>query len=273
MDITVLGANQATTDDADGLSNYTEFERVTKPNAKDSDEDGLDDNVETNLKVWVSAQDTGTHPLRSDTDMDGLLDGVETNTGTFVSAMDTGTNPLVVDTDGDGGNDGLEVSGESDLHDSLSLVSTIFGGASFTTTHVHNPDRFITVIAAAKSDIDGDEGDQITVQTLLIDFHDNADDPVLHELSRPYPLWDEEYAERGAEGPGAHNQYAIFSAGCVFVSKAGFITFICNSDDGFSLEVDGAESGTAGNRGRENTVMTVELVEGVHEINFWHTEQ
>ncbi|MDF1790101.1 MAG: hypothetical protein P1U82_29860 [Verrucomicrobiales bacterium] len=98
----------------------------------------------------------------------------------------------------------------------------------------------------------------------MIHFHDNADAPVLYELSRPYPLWDEEYAGWGAEGPGAHNQYAIFSAGCIVVGKAGFITFICNSDDGFSLEVDDAEIGTAGNRGRENTVMTVELVEGGH---------
>lgn len=87
---------------------------------------------------------------------------------------------------------------------------------------------------------------------------------MLHELSRPYPLWDEEYAGRGAEGPGAHNQYAIFSTRYIFIREAGFITFICSSDDGFSLEVDGAEIGTASNRGRENTVMTVELVEGGH---------
>ena len=258
--------------DGDGLSNFTEFERETKPNAKDSDEDGLDDNVETNLNVWVSAQDTGTHPLRPDTDMDGLLDGVETNTGTFVSESDTGTHPLLVDTDGDGGNDGLEVRGDSDPHDATSLVSAIFGGASFTTTHVANLESEILDIATAKSVLAGDEGDRITVQAPFIHFHDNADAPVLHELSSAYPLWNEDYVGRSAEGPGNHDNHAIFSTGNIFIKKAGFITFVCNSDDGFSLEVDGVELGSEGNRSRENTVMTVELTEGVHRIDFWHYE-
>jgi hypothetical protein len=47
--------------------------------------------------------------LAADTDSDGLDDAVETNTGVFVSASNTGTNPNAADTDGDGVPDGLEV--------------------------------------------------------------------------------------------------------------------------------------------------------------------
>jgi len=46
-----------------------------------------------------------------DDDNDGLEDTVETNTGIFVSASDTGSDPRQADTDADGYNDGAEVDG------------------------------------------------------------------------------------------------------------------------------------------------------------------
>lgn len=53
--------------------------------------------------------DLGAYETAVDTDSDGLDDSVESNTGIYVSAANTGTNPSVADTDGDGVPDGLEV--------------------------------------------------------------------------------------------------------------------------------------------------------------------
>lgn len=261
--------------DGDTLTNFEEFEQRTDPNQKDTDGDGLDDNVETNTEIWVDANDTGTHPLRADTDRDLLPDGAETNTGVFVSASDAGTDPHVGDTDGDGAKDGLEVNGGTDPLDPFSVVSAIFGGAPFTTTHFHAAGDQIGDIESAKAATSGEfDGESITVDTQYIHFHDNANAPVRQDLSRPYPLWDPLHVEgaTGANSP-ARDDFAIFSTGEIFIRQDGFITFVVNSDDGFSLEIDGTEIGSAGNRGRGNTDMTVELTAGVHEVNFWHWER
>jgi hypothetical protein len=53
----------------------------------------------------------------ADDDDDGLDDVVESNTGLFVSAFDTGSNPLDADSDDDGFNDGDEVAAGSDPND------------------------------------------------------------------------------------------------------------------------------------------------------------
>ena len=45
-----------------------------------------------------------------DTDQDGLDDSVETHTGTYVSPANTGTNPNNPDSDGDGAGDWYEVA-------------------------------------------------------------------------------------------------------------------------------------------------------------------
>jgi uncharacterized repeat protein (TIGR02543 family) len=45
--------------------------------AIDSDGDGLDNSVETNTGIYVSATNTGTNPQNPDTDGDGVPDGVE----------------------------------------------------------------------------------------------------------------------------------------------------------------------------------------------------
>lgn len=51
-----------------------------------------------------------TSLLAVDTDQDGLDDSVETNTGIYVSPLDTGTDPNSPDTDGDGAGDWYEVA-------------------------------------------------------------------------------------------------------------------------------------------------------------------
>jgi len=58
-------------------------------------------------------------PQSTDTDQDLLDDSVETNTGTFVSANDTGTDPNNPDTDGDGVLDGIEVELGRDPNNAL----------------------------------------------------------------------------------------------------------------------------------------------------------
>ena len=120
----VVGEDDSALDkDEDGLTNKEEHDgtrnedgdRVRPPtlaNDPDSDDDGVGDKAETNTGVWVSAEDTGTHPLRADSDRDGLADGIETNTGVYVEAnkaTDTGTDPNNPNTDGDVADDGREV--------------------------------------------------------------------------------------------------------------------------------------------------------------------
>ena len=50
---------------------------ISLAHAVDSDADGLDDSVETNTGVYVSASNTGTDPLNPDSDGDFLDDWVE----------------------------------------------------------------------------------------------------------------------------------------------------------------------------------------------------
>ncbi|WP_146209256.1 hypothetical protein [Coraliomargarita sinensis] len=52
----------------------------------------------------------GTDPKNADSDQDGLEDGVETNDGVFVDANATGTDPLDTDSDNDGAWDWYEVA-------------------------------------------------------------------------------------------------------------------------------------------------------------------
>ena len=71
--------------DDDGLTNYQEIiVRLTNPNLRDTDADGMNDGQEVT---------NGTNPLVTDSDSDGLSDGEE---------KARGTNPLSGDSDGDG---------------------------------------------------------------------------------------------------------------------------------------------------------------------------
>jgi len=102
--------------DNDLSSNLEEFNRGTNPVDRDSDDDGLDDGVESGDGTFDDiATDTGTDPLDDDSDDDGIKDGVETNDGTLDDvATDTGTNPNKNDTDDDGMTDGFEVDNSLD---------------------------------------------------------------------------------------------------------------------------------------------------------------
>lgn len=97
-------------DDSDG-DTFLDGEEVdtigTDPNLADTDDDGLDDNIEADPGALGY---TGTNPLLYDTDDDGLRDGAETNTGTYENEDDTGTDPLEPDTDFDGLKDGVETN-------------------------------------------------------------------------------------------------------------------------------------------------------------------
>lgn len=110
--------------DGDGLDDEVEVRIGSNPKAADSDSDGLNDKREYEL---------GTSLTSSDTDNDGLEDGKEVNLGSDPKDTDTdndglddkqefyntGTNLLSYDTDGDGLGDGSEVNTyETDPKDS-----------------------------------------------------------------------------------------------------------------------------------------------------------
>ncbi|MCB1097362.1 MAG: hypothetical protein KDN22_17455, partial [Verrucomicrobiae bacterium] len=265
--------------DGDGISNFDEFKNGTLPEETDSDGDGLDDPVETGTGTWVGPLDTGTSPINDDTDDDGLKDGVETNTGSdpldaskYISATDTGTDPNNKDTDGDGAADGLEVTGGTNPLDPNDETSNIIAGGRWTTLHCWSDGDPITDILSAEDLLNGDiAGECIEVKTDYIHFHDNAVPPYLNENDevRPFPLWDE---ENGGDGFGDRNSYAIRATGQINIKVGGLVTFVCNSDDGFDLRIDGESVGEAGDRGRTDTIMPVELTAGIHDVEFIYYE-
>ncbi|MFT4637923.1 MAG: hypothetical protein ACI8T1_001238 [Verrucomicrobiales bacterium] len=274
-------ADAALDADGDTLTNLAEFTLRTNPNEKDTDMDGLDDSVETKTEVWVSATDTGTNPARPDTDRDGLLDGVETNTGTYVSASDTGSDPHKKDTDGDGAADGLEVP-NFDPNDPSSVPSIQLKGGTFAIRHV---DSSVTVDsrdateALLAGDEDADEGD-LTVQRAFVNFVDDVAAGFV-DSAEAYPLWgpdgnSEGGPHRAASGGGGpnHEDFAIEVTGSFFIqAPGGTVTIGINSDDGFVLWIDGEEIGEAGNRGRTDSLMTVELTSGQHELRMIQWER
>jgi hypothetical protein len=67
--------------DSDTLKNLDELLRGANPNKADTDDDGLNDNIETGTGTFVNATNTGTKVLVADTDGDTLLDGIEPTPG------------------------------------------------------------------------------------------------------------------------------------------------------------------------------------------------
>ena len=261
--------------DGDGLTNLQDFQRGTRADTADTDSDGFSDKVETGTGTWVSANDTGTNPIDADTDDDSLADGAETNTGTFVSSTNAGCNPFVPDTDSDGTSDGAEVILTSNPNVANPRPTVISTGGTWTTEHVWT--RSTTQItgnaAAAEAVLDDPswpDEDTITVQTRYIHFHDNTAPPWFVAESTPYPLWD---PANGGPGFGDREDYAVRSRGTINITQAGTIWFNCNSDDGFSLRVDGNEIGSAGDRGRTDSLMSVDLTAGSHQVELVHWER
>ena len=249
--------------DGDTLTNLEEFENGTLAGKADSDDDGLNDNVETKTGTWVSATDTGTNPRSPDTDRDGLKDGVETNTGTFVDANDTGTDPHKKDTDGGGASDGTEVALGSNPLDENDEGDVLKANAEWDIVHIFNGGT-ISDAAGAQDAIDNEDGEVFKGKSKWVHFHDNVEPPVFVDDSLPYP---------GFDDFGDNNDFAIQAKGSICAAASGTYTFVCNSDDGFVLIIDDEIVGEAGNRGRGNTFMDVDLSEGVHEVCFIHWER
>lgn len=265
--------------DGDGLTNLQDFQRGTRADTADTDADGFSDKVETGTGTFVSLQDTGTNPVDADTDDDGLNDGVETNSGTFVSASNTGTNPLVADTDTDTISDGDEVILGTNPHVANALPTNIAGGGTWTTEHLWtrgNPQLADDgTMAISKGALDQWETypaeDRTIVQTQYLHFHDDVAPPWYVAESTPYPLWNP--AVGGAGGFGQRDDFCIRSRGKLNITRSGLIWFVCNSDDGFNLVIDGNEVGSAGLRGRTNSVVSAELTAGLHDLEIVHSER
>lgn len=102
--------------DGDSLDNFEEQSLGTNPRDRDTDHDGLSDDVETNLgyNSYYNEFDTGTDPLKADTDGDGLLDGIENPSLPYLNAGQPGTDPTMADSDMDGFNDNTEIVENTD---------------------------------------------------------------------------------------------------------------------------------------------------------------
>ena len=98
------GLNDAD-NDMDGSTDLEEFQRGTDPTDNDSDDDGLEDGVETDDGNFVDENATGTSPTDPDTDGDGIGDKDEID-----GANGFVTNPTLADTDMDGLSDGEEIT-------------------------------------------------------------------------------------------------------------------------------------------------------------------
>ena len=134
--------------DGDGLSDLEEYEETqTNPTKKDTDGDGLNDDVETNTGEWVSVSNTGTDPLNADSDDDNIVDGVE-NPDLPYNEEDPenqpGSDPNSSDTDGDGVLDGRELILETNPTVEDRVVPTFEGPAPLVYF-----------------DFEGDSGDQV----------------------------------------------------------------------------------------------------------------
>ncbi len=150
----------------------------------------------------------------------------------------------------------------------------IFGGGTFITHHVYSDGATqFNDVAGVLSAINGEIGLQgeIIVPTKYIHFHDDVGPPLYFPESRPYPIFDPENGGSGFAPPNRED-FAICSMGSFLVREPGTYVLVCNSDDGFSLLIDGVEVGSAGNRGRSDTFMEVALT-GEHDLVFYHWER
>lgn len=270
-----LTVNDAALDkDGDTLTNLVEFQLGTRADKVDTDNDGLSDAVETNTGIYVNATNTGTNPLVRDGDADGLSDGAETNTGTYVSPTNAGTNPFIRDTDGDGMSDGAEVRLGSNPVSAASLASVVEGGGQWDTEHVWTRGSLPLgtvddALAALNDPSQFPAADSIALKTPYLHFHDNSAPPWFLSLSRPYPLFD---PANGGAGFGDNDNFALRGTGKIKITKAGRIWFDVNSDDGFSLMVDGLEIGSAPARGRVDSLVPADLTAGLHDVELVHWE-
>jgi hypothetical protein len=132
--------------DSDGLTDSAELTRGSDPTKGDSDGDGLLDGVETNTGKYVSATDTGTHPLNPDTDGDLRKDGDEIN-------INPKTDPFDPDSDDDTYLDGLEVSNGHNPNDaSDTLISSLIANSVAEFSGVQGQDGWTSGYRNATAD-------------------------------------------------------------------------------------------------------------------------
>lgn len=155
--------------------------------ATDTDGDGLDDAVETNTGIYVSAADTGTDPNNRDSDADGLTDGQEVN-GFYGNYKTNYTDPNNPDTDGDGLTDYIE-GVNVDFQTDPVLVDTdgdglTDGEEALDYKLVPGAKSFHTDPIEADSDCDG-LNDYIEVKDALgyatSPFYDDTDDDGIND--------------------------------------------------------------------------------------------
>ncbi|TNF37790.1 MAG: DUF11 domain-containing protein [Deltaproteobacteria bacterium] len=166
----------------DGQTTGTE----TSPVLKDTDFDGLDDNVEL-ASSYPNDQGTSssTQPWNPDTDGDGLLDGAEDSDGSGSLSPDE-TNPVRADSDGDDANDGYEVHCATDPLDIFSVpvdkdhdgecdgaqVDTDHDGVADGVEEFCGTDPLDNSDAPSLADLEDTDGD---LQINCIDNDDDAD--------------------------------------------------------------------------------------------------
>ena len=231
-----LAHDGAADNDNDGLDNAAELANGLSPVVGDTDGDGLTDGQEIN--------DTGTDPTLADTDGDGLSDKGE---------FDLGTDGTMADSDGDLAGDGLEIAEGTDP---LNPAST----PPIFVVEMVKVDADFANIDAVPAAFDG--GADTTTGHTVINFRDNADGH--YGDNEPFPLFGQE---------GDHNRYALRATGFFAVAEGGPRTFGVNSDDGFRLSVDGeVVAEFADPRGSADTLGTVDLSAGVHELELYFFE-
>lgn len=114
--------------DGDRLTYAEEIRLGLNPNRKDTDGDGIRDDLEDldgdGLNNWFELRRSKTDPLRKDTDRDGLHDGIEDPDGDLLSNRGEQrfkTHPRKRDTDGDGRDDWHERSNQGRRQDARPL--------------------------------------------------------------------------------------------------------------------------------------------------------
>lgn len=259
--------------DEDGLTNLEEQQVGTNPNEADSDRDGYMDSVESRTGTWVSSTDTGTDPLKRDTDNDLLPDGMENPDLPSVAGMHYATDPNLRDSDGDRHSDGPEALNGSDPSLAQDVPQSAFmGGGGFQVEHLWTRGSTqIATLADAETALEENWGTDgfLNMASRYLHFDETTPSPFYPDLSRPFPLWQN---EPPAEGDG-HDDFVVRAAGTIHLNRSGLTTFLCNSDDGFILRIDGQVIGQAGVRGRQSTVMAVELEAGPHDLDLIYWER
>lgn len=209
----------------------------------DSDGDGLSDEEEVNTYE--------TDPLVADTDGDGLLDGAE---------VDGGTDPTVLDTDGGGAWDGYELANGSDPTDGSDDPS-VWSVATYQARGTLN-----SVADAEAALANQDYSEVIQRQHAVINFVGTA---AFGNYDGDVPF------DNLEEIDGADlNDFVVHATTSIFVSETGVYTFGVNSDDGARVSVSGLSAAAfLGTRGQADTLGTVNLAPGFHEVELLYFER